>query len=172
MAIGLVAILGMINKINAFAPVMMKYRTFLLHKNLRRCIYSRRDLGHNDFTLEHIIPKSLLKKENRNKKFNLFPCDKEINVRRKTYPFRETPRKYKSDVQKVGFYLHPGREVIYINNEAQGIVGRCALRMYKLEGKNPKWSHIISYKQAEVWARKNKMRAFEQSISRTNFFLI
>jgi endonuclease I len=129
-------------------------RNLLLHSNLNRCLYTRIKLNKENFTLEHIIPKSYMPNKYKNHYYNLYPCDKLINNNRSNYKFLETPLDLIDKTEKDGILFLTNKHAVYINKVAQGIVARRILYFTYLLHMN--FDHILEFKLAKKWSRENK----------------
>jgi endonuclease I len=154
----------LVSKIRVYGYASSIVRNLLIHSNLDRCIYTKIKLNKENFTLEHIIPKSYMPEKYKNHYYNLYPCDKLINSNRSNYKFLETPIDLIDKTEKEGILFLKPNQAVYINKEAQGIVGRRILYFTYLLHTN--FDHILEFKLAKKWSRENKPTIDEKTQAR------
>ncbi len=148
----LLPMLRIINGFNVFMSNTVT-RKLLFTNKIQVCIYTKKILTTENLTVEHIIPKCRMPENFKDHKYNLYPCDSEINRLRSNYKYEETPIKFLNLVEKKGIIINKKRRSVYINNEAKGIVGRRIIYYTFLLKKN--FDHVLEYDIALKWSREN-----------------
>jgi endonuclease I len=122
-----------------------------LKNNLNKCIYSRQILKEDNISLEHVIPKSYLPTKLQNDSQNLYPCHIIINKRRSNYYFQEEKQCSieRERVLKYGYSINSSLKMVYINDQAKGIVARMILYFYKTY--NKRFDEILPLETAIRW---------------------
>jgi hypothetical protein len=128
-------------------------RKLLFTNDIKVCIYTKKILTKDNLTVEHIIPKSKMPEHFKDHKYNLYPCDSQINTLRSNYRYEETPIDLIKLVEKEGIIINKKRKCVYINNEAKGIVGRRIIYFTFLLKKT--FDHVLDYDIALKWSRDN-----------------
>jgi endonuclease I len=141
--------------VNGFSVIMSNSvtRKLLFTNNIKVCIYTKKLLTSENLTVEHIIPKCKMPEHFKDHKYNLYPCDSEINRLRSNYKYEETPIDMIFLVEKEGIIINKQKKCVYINNEAKGIVGRRIIYFTFLFKKT--FDHVLDYETALKWSREN-----------------
>ncbi len=142
-----------ISGFNILSMNTSKTRDLFFENKINICIYTKQNLTKQNFSIEHIIPKCYMPKNFKYHKFNLYPCDVNINRKRSNYKFEETPIDLIKIVEEKGILFDKKKKCVYINNESKGIVARKVIYFTYLLKIN--FDHILDYNIALRWSIEN-----------------
>lgn len=148
-----------INYLYGLSPIQVFKRALIDSSLANACIYSRRVPAAKDVSIEHVVPKTYLPEYVRNDFKNMYICERNINMTRKRYRFRQEPKSRRKHIAEQGFFIDNLSKNMYVTDETKGIVSRCVLYFAVKYGLV--LDNVLDYHTAVKWNHKYKKTPYE-----------